>query len=299
MNLDLWTFDVGVTAASGAEYAGHFAERVEQSFDEGADLVAFPEFTWIGAEGLPDVGSGLADVGAWFWERNWPQMRTRFGRPGKALIAGTAPFLDPPSGGLRNRCPILIDGAEWHQDKLHLTPWEGAFTPGEGLRIFEFRGVRIAVIICLDIEIPELACALRGSEVDLIVVPSATETQLGVERVNRCASARSVELGCAVAVPQLVGTSSRSSLVDENVGLLGFYLPSQSPFAEHERHQVTSIHQNGFHRARFQLPVESLAAARRRLEETNPALLSPERIRNLIRSPAPRETNDLNPAPKS
>jgi predicted amidohydrolase len=68
------------------------------------------------------------------------------------------------------------------------------------LRVWEFGGVRFAVIICLDIEIPEISAKLRGRGVDVILVPSATETILGVERVDRCASARAVELGAIVGV---------------------------------------------------------------------------------------------------
>jgi predicted amidohydrolase len=90
-----------------------------------------------------------------------------------------------------------------YQDKLHLTPWESAFSPGDTLHLWHFAGLRIAVIICLDIEIPELSARLRDEEVDLILCPSATETVLGVERVDRCASARAVELGCHVAVSHL------------------------------------------------------------------------------------------------
>lgn len=44
------------------------------------------------------------------------------------------------------------------QDKLFLTPWETQFAGGKALQLIEFAGLRIAVIICLDIEIPNSAC---------------------------------------------------------------------------------------------------------------------------------------------
>ena len=277
LNLDLWTFDVGAPAASPAEYAELVTYRVLQSWDEGADVVLFPEFTWMGLERFvegPDKLSGVADV---FWNGLWPKLRATLARSDRAVVLGTVPFLSG-TGCLRNRAPIISDGVVSHQDKIHLTPWETAFAGGGPLRIWRFRGYRLAVLICLDVEIPELSAALRASRIDLMLVPSATESLAGVERVGRCADARAVELGCHVALCHLVGRVE-SVLVDENVGRLAVFSPSQSVFPAYQRSDIGEVIAEGFHRKSIALDMDAIARARALPAETNPALVRPAPIR--------------------
>jgi predicted amidohydrolase len=194
-------------------------------------------------------------------------------RPGKAVVLGTVPWA-VEGGILRNRAPIVSAGRELHQDKLNLTPWETGLRGGDTLHVWDFGGVRCAVVICLDIEVPELSAALRGKGVDLILVPSATENILGVERVGRCADARAVELCCHVGLSHLVGDIN-SSLVDANVGRLGVFSPSQSAFGGSPRQRVSEVVSSGFHRLRAELDITALRRQRDLALETNPARLSP------------------------
>ena len=65
MNLDLWTFDVGVQAESPQAYAEECLRRVEESWADGADMVLFPEFCWVGIGKICDGGRRTArGVGA-------------------------------------------------------------------------------------------------------------------------------------------------------------------------------------------------------------------------------------------
>lgn len=273
LTLDLITFDPGLTISGPEALAEVIMKLVEDSWDSGADLVMLPEFTWMAMEPLIAAGAEkpLQCIAETFWRQFLPGIQMRLSRPGKAVVLGTVPVMET-DGGLRNRAPIFADGSLMHQDKLHLTPWEQAFTPGDTLHIWNFGGFRIAVIICLDIEIPELAARLRDSAVDLILCPSATETILGTERVNRCASARAVELGCYVGVTHLTGTG-RSELIDVNVGRAALYRPSQAAFKDATRVEQTEDFPNGTHRLRVTLDHRALDVMRRMYAETNPASL--------------------------
>jgi predicted amidohydrolase len=52
--------------------------------------------------------------------------------------------------------------------------WEKSiFTPGAELGLFEYRGFRIGVLICYDLEFPELARQTAAAGADLIVVPTS------------------------------------------------------------------------------------------------------------------------------
>jgi|JI6StandDraft_1071083.scaffolds.fasta_scaffold00821_7 predicted amidohydrolase len=273
LTLDLVTFDPGMAATDVCAFANAIVKRVEESWDGGADMVLLPEFAWVGLEPLlaSDQTKPLRRVAEVFWNDLMPEMTGRLSRQGKAVVLGTAPCLQA-DGSLSNRAIIFADGELLYQDKLHLTPWESAFTPGQTLYLWTFSGFRIAVIICLDIEIPELSTRLRDAGVDLILCPSATETILGVERVNRCASARAVELGCYVGVSHLTGRTT-SDLIDDNIGRAALYRPSQAAFQELPRNEETAIHSSGSQTLSVRLDRRALEVMRRMIAETNPSHL--------------------------
>jgi predicted amidohydrolase len=272
LTIDLWTFDVGVSAASPEAYAAELTSRAVQSWDGGADVVVFPEYAWMGLARFIDGKDELRGVADLFWNRLWPGVRESLAREGKAVVAGTVPCLQP-DGTIRNRAPIVHGADAWHQDKLFLTPWESALGGGDAVRLWKFRGATFAVLICLDIEVPELSAALRARGVDCILVPSATETMAGLERVGRCASARAVELGCYVGVSHVVGRGP-SAMVDENIGRLAWFAPSQQAFLGDPREEGTAPAEGGFHRLRAELARDLLDTMRRNIAETNPARLT-------------------------
>lgn len=273
MILDLLTFDPSFACDSPEAYADKIVRLVVQHWDSGADIVLLPEFTWMGLEPLIEKAADQATIypaiSALFWQTLLPQIRPKLSREGKAVVLGTVPYVDATSQRVYNRAPIIKDGHLSHQDKLHLTPWEKDFSPGRTLYLWTHQGFLITVIICLDIEIPEISTQLRGQKVDLILCPSATETILGVERVDRCASARAVELGCHVAVTHLTG-EAKSDLIDVNVGRLAHYTPSQASFRHGPRILETEIWNTGVHSQRITLDKKSLDHMRRMSMETNP-----------------------------
>lgn len=273
LSLHLWTCDAGAAAAGPEDYAALITGRVRESWDAGADLVIFPEFCWLGLERFMTGPDRPAAVARWFWHHLWPDLTTGLARPGKAAVLGTVPWRGDCSR-LRNRAPVILGDRVAYQDKLHLTPWEAAFEGGDRLLVWEFCGARVAVLVCLDVEIPELAAALRCAQPDLIIVPSATDNLLGVERINRCADARAVELGCMVAVCPLVGRAD-SSLVDENLGRLALYAPSQAAFAESERQLAGGLLTGGFHRLAAEIDLTAIRRCRSLTDETSPCRLQP------------------------
>lgn len=277
LTLDLITWDVSLAEAAHPATARTCTQTVidtvQSAWDSGADLVLLPEFTWMMLEPIiPPSPTPLQNVADEFWNQEWPHLCRTLARPDKAVVLGTAPFYDSATRQLRNRAPILRGLDHLHQDKLHLTPWEQAFSPGDSVQLFTFLGFKIAVIICLDIEVPELSAFLRGQAIDLILCPSATETELGTERVDRCASARAVELGCHVGVSHLLGRCT-SDLIDQNVGRVAIYHPSQVPFAKSPRWVESPIATHGVHRLRTVIDAAALSRMRKRTAETNPSLL--------------------------
>ncbi len=271
LKLELRTMDVGAPFDGPHALADAVREQTLQAWDAGADLVVFPEFSWMALERFVGKQQALDEISGLFQGELLPVLQQHLSRPDKAVVLGSVPWREP-GGLLRNRVMIGADGRWWHQDKIHLTPWEADFTGGGPLRIWEFAGWRIAVVVCLDIEIPEISAALRGRDVDLLLVPSATDNVLGVERIQRCASARAVELGCYVGVCPLLGRMP-SEWVDENIGRIAVHAPSQSSFAGMMREDSGPLLSDGFHGYRFELSQSCLLESRSRREETHPALV--------------------------
>ena len=267
--VDAWTADVGHDFQAPAGFVDSVVSRVLASWEDGADVVLMPEFLWLSLERFV---TGLPQLATLFWEEIFPSLQAKLAQPGKCVVLGTVPFQD--GDVLRNRAVILVEGVLHFQDKMCLTPWEKDFRGGNGIGIWGFQGWRMGVLICLDVEIPDHSVTLRQRNLDLLLVPSATETILGTERIARCASARAVEIGCYVVVSHLVG-KCESSLIDENLGRLSCYTPSQAAFRRGERVDEGAVHESGWEKRRFALGASALKRMRRNHVETNPSTVFP------------------------
>ncbi|HET7313944.1 nitrilase-related carbon-nitrogen hydrolase [Salinisphaera sp.] len=68
----------------------------------------------------------------------------------------------------------------------------GAFTPGDHLEIVELAGVRVGLMICFDIEFPEIARALAVGGAELLLSVSANMRPFGPDH-RLCVQARALE----------------------------------------------------------------------------------------------------------
>lgn len=107
-----------------------------------------------------------------------------------------------------NRAPIATPEGLTTYDKIHPTPNERdqgkSCGTGEPV-VVDHRGVGVGVLVCYDVEFPELAREAAAAGAELLVVPSWTSGDAGAERVSRCASARAIENQYYVASIPLVG----------------------------------------------------------------------------------------------
>ncbi|MEP0985589.1 bifunctional GNAT family N-acetyltransferase/carbon-nitrogen hydrolase family protein [Ekhidna sp.] len=100
------------------------------------------------------------------------------------------------------------DGTVERFEKIHVTPDESKIWGMEGgkeLKTFETDCGKIGVLICYDVEFPELSRLLADEEMDILFVPFLTDTQNGYSRVRNCAQARAIENECYVAIAGSVG----------------------------------------------------------------------------------------------
>lgn len=93
-------------------------------------------------------------------------------------------------------------------EKIHVTPDENkvwGMVGGNKLVSYDTYCGKIGVLICYDVEFPELGRLLAEDGIDILFVPFLTDTQNGYSRVRLCAQARAVENECYVAIAGSVG----------------------------------------------------------------------------------------------
>lgn len=102
----------------------------------------------------------------------------------------------------------LRDGSVERFEKIHVTPDESKVWGMEGgneIKTFDTDCGKIGVLICYDVEFPELSRMLAQEDMDILFVPFLTDTQNGYSRVRHCAQARAIENECYVAIAGSVG----------------------------------------------------------------------------------------------
>ena len=100
------------------------------------------------------------------------------------------------------------DGTVESYEKLHVTPDEAkvwGMERGKELKVFNTDCGKIGILICYDVEFPELSRLLAEEGMDILFVPFLTDTQNGYSRVRNCAQARAIENECYVAIAGSVG----------------------------------------------------------------------------------------------
>ena len=148
------------------------------------------------------------------------------------FIAGSHPNLR--DGKLYNTAYLISPGGEvFEQDKIHRTRWERekwASDPGDQLRLFDTPHGKIAILICYDIEFPELARIVCEAGADILFVPSCIDDRQGYLRVRYCAQARTIENQVFVAMTGTVGNLPVEGL-GLHYGQACILTPSDFPFA--------------------------------------------------------------------
>ena len=125
------------------------------------------------------------------------------------------------------------NGSYGAYEKLHVTPDEIAFwgmSGGSELKIFDTDSGKIGVLICYDVEFPELSRLLADQGMQILFVPFLTDTQNGYLRVRLCAQARAIENECYVAIAGSVGNLPKVHNMDIQYAQSAVFTPSDFAF---------------------------------------------------------------------
>ena len=202
--------------------------------DYRSDVALFPEFFNAPLMGLQRHDTHLEAIRylATFTE----QIVTEISRLAVSyninVIAGSLPVIEDDE--LYNVAYLCgRDGSIDSQYKLHPTPHEKkdwVMAGGDKLKLFNTDFGRIGILICYDVEFPELGRLLSEQEMEILFVPFWTDTKNGYLRVRRCAQARAIENECYVAIAGSIGNLPKVDNVDIQYGQTAVFSPSDFAF---------------------------------------------------------------------
>lgn len=199
------------------EFLGHTEQLVARAAARGAQVVLFPELASTGLLGsITDHAVTTATITADYWKA-LPEFTEdivgamqQMARKYDIVVAGGSHNRLDEGGHLRNTAYLVHpDGRVETQDKIHLTPQEHALGAkgGDGLLVSSIGPFTVGLLICADIQFPELSRYLVHRGVDMILCPSLTWNRRGVHRVRTGCQARAIENQLYVVMSPLVGNS--------------------------------------------------------------------------------------------
>ncbi len=126
------------------------------------------------------------------------------------------------------------DGTIEKQYKIHITPnerkWWG-ISPGNQVRVFDTDCGKVAILICYDIQFPELSRYAVDQGANIIFSPFCTDDRQGYLRVRYCAQARAVENQVYTVIAGTVGNLPQVENMDIQYAQSGIFTPSDFSFA--------------------------------------------------------------------
>ena len=148
------------------------------------------------------------------------------------IIAGSMPEI--VGGKLYNVAYLCRrDGTFEQQFKLHVTPDEAHYwgmRGGSKLQTFDTDFGKIGILICYDVEFPELGRLLSEQQMKILFVPYWTDTKNAYQRVRCCAMARAIENECYVAITGSVGNLPKVENMDIQYSQSAVFSPSDFAF---------------------------------------------------------------------
>lgn len=148
------------------------------------------------------------------------------------IITGSMPFIR--HGQLYNVGYLCRrDGSIERYTKIHVTPNEvnsWGIVGGNKLKVYDTDAGKIGVLVCYDVEFPELARLLALEGMEILFVPFLTDTQNAFTRVKTCAQARAIENECFVAIAGGVGNLPKVHNMDIQYAQSGVYTPADFSF---------------------------------------------------------------------
>jgi predicted amidohydrolase len=223
------------TIATFEEFAAQSSQFVRDAAAQKADFVLFPELFTTQLLSFLDADNATIGTELTAHTDRYIELFSGLARETEThIIAGSHLTLE--DGRLFN-IAYFFDrkGAVSKQYKLHITPHEREawdVQPGSTVEVFETDKGKIAILICYDIEFPELSRIATAKGARIIFCPSNTDQKSGYLRVRYCSQARAVENQVYVAITGCCGTMPMLGDEQTHYSQAAIFTPSDTAFPE-------------------------------------------------------------------
>ncbi|MGM7700104.1 GNAT family N-acetyltransferase [Pseudalkalibacillus sp. Hm43] len=216
------------------EFANQVEYYTDVASDYGSDFVVFPEiFTTQLMSYLDEKSPSQAVRRLTQYTEDYIELFTEFAVRYNVNIIGGSHFVEE-EGKIYNIAYLFRrDGTIEKQYKLHITPnerkWWGV-SPGDKVNVFDTDCGKIAILICYDIEFPELARYVTDKGARIIFTPFCTDDRQGYLRVRYCSQARAIENQVYTVLSGTVGNLPQTENMDVQYAQSGIFTPSDFTF---------------------------------------------------------------------
>jgi len=212
---------------------------VADAADAGAKLAVFPEYggmelTALDPATVEDLHGSIAAMQPLVARADAVHAELA-ARHGLHILAASLPVRGE-DGRFRNHARLFApNGKMGLQQKIVMTRFEREhwdIAGGGPIRVFDTDLGRIGIAICYDAEFPLLVRAQAEAGAELILMPSATDTLHGWNRVRVGARARAMENQCYTVQSPVVGASEWTPSLDVSHGAAAIFGPPDLGFPD-------------------------------------------------------------------
>jgi len=222
------------TVSSVEEILNQVEYFVDALSEYQSDFALFPEFFNAALMGLTDQSQRTEAIRflAGFTERFRTELSNLAVSYNINIITGSMPLLE---GERLFNVSYLCrrDGTVEEQRKIHITPherYDWVIEGGDMVQVFDTDAGKIGILICYDVEFPELGRILAEQGLEILFVPFWTDTKNSYLRVRHCALARAIENECYVAIAGSVGNLPSVDTLDVQYAQSAVFSPSDFSF---------------------------------------------------------------------
>ena len=196
--------------ARAGDVAGNLAaiaDAARQAKAQGADILVAPELATTGY----GAGEAIRDLAEPADGRQVGRLAEIAAELGMAIVAG---FPERADGKIYNAAALVTPNRErfvYRKCHLYGEYERGLFAPGDRPSgIVAFRGLKLAVLICYDIEFPEIVRHLALAGADVLLVPTAQSTKWDSTFIaEKIVPVRAFENGIAIVYADHAGADAR------------------------------------------------------------------------------------------
>ncbi|KAB3531107.1 bifunctional GNAT family N-acetyltransferase/carbon-nitrogen hydrolase family protein [Alkaliphilus serpentinus] len=220
--------------SSFQEFANQCEYFVDVASNYKSDFVVFPEiFTTQLLSFLDEKTPSRAIRRLTDFTEDYIKIFTEFAVKYNVNIVGGSHFVEEKDKIYNIAYLFRRDGTIEKQYKLHITPnekkWWG-ISEGNEIRVFDTDCGKVAILICYDIEFPEVSRIVAEKGANIIFTPFCTDERQGYLRVRYCAQARAIENQIYTVIAGTVGNLTQVENMDVQYAQSAIFTPSDFSF---------------------------------------------------------------------